>query len=60
MYIHYLHHIHPPTGANISPHQSPPLPQRTCSALLFSDFVEEETNTKDKKDKKERKVWHFC
>jgi hypothetical protein len=45
MCTQYLHHIHllthfphllpPPTGTNPSPHC------RTCSALLFSDFVKE-------------------
>jgi hypothetical protein len=44
-----LHHIHPPTPF---PHHFPPpmgtqSPDRTCSALLFSNFVKEEK-------------WHFC
>jgi hypothetical protein len=44
MFTHFLHHMHPPTPF---PHHSlPPTgtnlssPCRTCSALLFSDFVE--------------------
>jgi hypothetical protein len=39
MYTQYLHHTHPPTP--YSHHQHPPLIDKTCSALLFSDFVKE-------------------
>jgi hypothetical protein len=35
MGVHYLGHLTHPTP--------PPLPGRTCSAFLFSDFVEEKT-----------------
>jgi hypothetical protein len=49
IYIH-LHHIHPPT---LFPHHLPPPPGanslplgRTCSTLLFSDFVEERRDKK--------------
>jgi tellurite resistance protein TehA-like permease len=55
MCAYFLHHIHPPsaflghlphpTGTTLSP------PCSTCSALLFSDFVEE----KGKKNKR-----YFC
>jgi hypothetical protein len=39
----FLHHLPPPTGINpLSPH-------RTCSTLLFSDFVEEK-KMKDKRN----------
>jgi hypothetical protein len=36
MCIHYLHDIHPPTPFPITSH-----PHRTCSTLIFSNFVEE-------------------
>jgi hypothetical protein len=57
MRTRFLHHIHPPTPL---PHHLPsfhwcqPSPLgRTCSILLFSDFVEE------KREKIKRKTWHF-
>jgi hypothetical protein len=46
MSAQYLDHIHPPTP--FLPLLSPPTgtnpPDRTCSALLFSDFVEEKND----------------
>jgi hypothetical protein len=41
--ILFPYHLPLPTGTNIPP----PAPRRTCSILLFSDFVEE-------------KKWQFC
>jgi hypothetical protein len=47
MYTHFLHCIHPPTPftrhLSTPPGASPPPTLgRTCSALLFTNFVEEE------------------
>jgi hypothetical protein len=44
MWIHCLGHFSPcPLSLPLSPHTSPSLPGRQCSALLFSNFVEEKT-----------------
>jgi hypothetical protein len=59
MCTHFLHHIHPPTLLPHSPIPllshwcQPPIPRRTCSALLSSDFVEE------KREKIKWKTWRF-
>jgi hypothetical protein len=38
-----LYHIRPPTPSHW--YQCPPSPQRTCSTLLFSHFLEEKNDT---------------
>jgi hypothetical protein len=51
MYTHFLHSIHPsiPFPCHLPPPTGTKHPAgRTCSTLLFSDFVEE------------RIKWHFC
>jgi hypothetical protein len=58
MYTHFLHCIHPPTPftrhLSTPPGASPPPTLgRTCSALLFTNFVEEE------REKIKWKIWHF-
>jgi hypothetical protein len=40
MFTHFLHSCHPPTIFSPTPDTSPHR-HRTCSALLFPDFVEE-------------------
>jgi hypothetical protein len=43
MYAQYLHHVHPPTPFSyiLPPPTATTPPNRTWSALLFSDFIKE-------------------